>query len=66
MYIYYTIELMWNCKCLRVTESCIRVFQVWFKNRRARRKRQSCGSKVKLPSPPHSLAHQSQIFNAVL
>lgn len=51
--------------CVLVTalhsDRALGVFQVWFKNRRARRKRQGGGSKVK--SPQRS---QTQIFNTVL
>lgn len=49
-----------DCVLLK-THRCVAVFQVWFKNRRARRKRQGGGSKVK--SPQRS---QQQIFNTVL
>lgn len=41
------------------------VLQVWFKNRRARRKRQSSGSKAKAPSPQHS-AGADKFFTSFL
>lgn len=51
----YFVYLLLHSDCV------LGVFQVWFKNRRARRKRQGGGSKVK--SPQRS---QTQIFNTVL
>lgn len=41
-------------------------FQVWFKNRRARRKRQRSGSKVKSPSPPRSVGAEKKFFTSFL
>ncbi|KAM9852926.1 dharma [Aulostomus maculatus] len=40
--------------------------RVWFKNRRARRKRQYSGSKVKSPSPPPSTEAETKVFTTVL
>ncbi|XP_027136588.1 dharma isoform X2 [Larimichthys crocea] len=40
--------------------------RVWFKNRRARRKRQRSGSKVKSPSPPRGAAAEMKLFTSVL
>uniref|UniRef100_A0A8C4FA79 Dharma n=1 Tax=Dicentrarchus labrax TaxID=13489 RepID=A0A8C4FA79_DICLA len=40
--------------------------RVWFKNRRARRKRQCSGSKVKSPSPPRSAGAEKKLFTSVL
>ncbi|KAM7398832.1 hypothetical protein PAMP_018141 [Pampus punctatissimus] len=40
--------------------------RVWFKNRRARRKRQHSGSKVKSPSPPPSAGSDKKIFSTFL
>ncbi|GAA6231281.1 double homeobox protein 1-like [Lates japonicus] len=40
--------------------------RVWFKNRRARRKRQHSGSKVKSPSPPPSTGAEKRLFSSFL
>ncbi|KAI3353786.1 hypothetical protein L3Q82_004847 [Scortum barcoo] len=40
--------------------------RVWFKNRRARRKRQRSGSKVKSPSHPGSAGAEKKLFTAFL
>lgn len=41
-------------------------FQVWFKNRRARRKRQRSGSQVKSPSPPRSAGAEKTLLTTFL
>lgn len=41
-------------------------FQVWFKNRRARRKRQRSGSKVKTTSPSRSAGAEKKFFTSFL
>ncbi|XP_073341058.1 dharma [Pagrus major] len=40
--------------------------RVWFKNRRARRKRQRSGSKVKSPSPPRSAGAEKRLLTTFL
>ncbi|XP_071353417.1 dharma [Trachinotus anak] len=40
--------------------------RVWFKNRRARRKRQCSGSKVKCPSPPPYSGEEKRTFTSFL
>uniref|UniRef100_A0A665VS51 Dharma n=1 Tax=Echeneis naucrates TaxID=173247 RepID=A0A665VS51_ECHNA len=40
--------------------------RVWFKNRRARRKRQRSGSKVKSPSPPPVTGAELRVFTSFL
>ncbi|XP_040902799.1 dharma [Toxotes jaculatrix] len=40
--------------------------RVWFKNRRARRKRQRSGSKVKSPSPPPCIGAEKSPFTSFL
>uniref|UniRef100_UPI0037E713C1 dharma n=1 Tax=Semicossyphus pulcher TaxID=241346 RepID=UPI0037E713C1 len=40
--------------------------RVWFKNRRARRKRQRSGSKVKSPSPPPCTGAERKVFSSFL
>ncbi|XP_068561169.1 dharma [Cebidichthys violaceus] len=40
--------------------------RVWFKNRRARRKRQRSGSKVNPPSPPRSAGAEKKFFASFL
>ncbi|XP_060901775.1 dharma [Labrus mixtus] len=40
--------------------------RVWFKNRRARRKRQRNGSKVKSPSPPSRTGAETKLFSSFL
>ncbi|XP_023264975.1 homeobox protein goosecoid-like [Seriola lalandi dorsalis] len=40
--------------------------RVWFKNRRARRKRQRSGSKVKSPSPPPCIGAEKSLFTSFL